>query len=94
MVALRKRLGLPETVPWRAPVSSCVALPGDDVELDLEEIRAQARALAAAEMSADARAVEAIIREWVESKDDKTFSMKMRYFPTGVKPEGAGGWTL
>lgn len=95
MVALRKRLGLPENVPWRAPVASCVVEEGDDGPgLDLGSIRARAHAMAATASSDDARAVEAIVREWVSTGDDKVFAMKTRYFPTGIKPEGyTGAWT-
>ena len=94
MVALRRRLGVPEDVPWRAPVSSCVVLPGDDDPFDLDLIRAKARTLAAERMNEDARAVNAIISEWLATGDDKTFAMRTRYFPSGVKPAGfLGAWT-
>ena len=77
---------------WRAAVNSCSAEPGDDADLDLDALRRQVRSEGVT-LSPEAAHVEAIIREWEQTKDDKTFAMKTRFFPSGVKIPGVK-WTL
>ena len=43
-------------------------------------------------MSADASEIAKIIEEWEVTRDDKTFAMKTRFFPSGVKIPGVK-WT-
>ena len=63
--------------PWRADVSSCVTEAGDEDALDIDALRRAVRA-EAAPLSIDAAHIDAIIRDWQATKDDKTFAMKTR----------------
>ena len=77
--------------PWRAAVESCVVEAGDDGDFDLGALRRQVRAEPPT-LSRDAGDMEYILREWEQSRDDKTFAMKTRFFPSGVKLAGVK-WT-
>ena len=77
--------------PWRAAVESCTIEVGDDGEFDLDSLRRQVRTRDVA-LSADALAMEGILREWEQSRDDKAYAMKTRFFPSGVKIPGVK-WT-
>eukprot|EP00965_Chrysotila_dentata_P157681 5208579-Pleurochrysis_carterae.AAC.1 len=95
MWTLRRRLAgaSGDSSSWMADVSSCVSLHGDEAELDLDAIRAEVLAEGDVFLSEDARAVLDILSEWASTRDDRTFAMRTRYFPSGVKPPGAGQWT-
>lgn len=77
--------------PWQADVTSCVRQAGDEDSLDLNQLREQVRSENLV-LSEDAAAMEHIIKEWAASHDDKTFAMKTRFFPSGVKIPGKK-WT-
>lgn len=81
-----------ELKAWRAAVSSCAVEPGDDADFDLGALRREVRR-ENAPLSESAAHVDAIIKEWERTKDDKTFAMKTRFFPGGVKIPGVK-WTL
>ena len=86
MRTLRRRLssGKGKSIveePWRSDVESCIVMAGDDQEFDLDALRAEVRR-DAQPLSADAVAVDGILREWQASRDDKTFAMKTRFFPS------------
>ena len=76
---------------WRAEVESCVVESGDEEELDLDKLRQEVRK-EAKPLSKGAKLVEEIIKQWEASKDDKTFAMRTRFFPSGVKIPGVK-WT-
>jgi hypothetical protein len=76
---------------WRADVSSCVTEMGDDAGFDLDALRRQVHA-EASPLSRAAAHVEAIIKEWQRTRDDKTLAMKTRFFPSGIKIPGVK-WT-
>lgn len=65
---------------------------GDDDDFDLGALRRQVRS-ESVQLSESAAHVDAIIREWERTHDDKTFAMKTRFFPGGVKIPGVK-WTL
>ena len=67
-----------ELKAWRAVVTSCAVLAGDDDDFDLGALRRQVRT-ENAPLSESAAHVDAIIREWERTKDDKTFAMKTRF---------------
>ena len=75
----------------RARVRSCVEEAGDDEALDIDALRAAVRAEAPT-LSKDAAAVAEIIGEWRRTADDKSFAMRTRFFPSGVKIPGVK-WT-
>ena len=77
--------------PWRADVLSCVVEPGDDDAFDFEALRQQVRA-EQPPLATDAKLVDEIIQQWKRTKDDKTFAMRTRFFPSGVKIPGVK-WT-
>ena len=60
-------------------------------ELDLDALRRQVRQ-EGAPLSESAKQVREIIEQWSKSGDDKTFAMRTRFFPSGVKIPG-GKWT-
>ena len=92
MMALRRRLpGAVAEEGWRARVRSCVEEAGDDEALDIGALRAAVRAEAPT-LSKDAAAVAEIIGEWRRTADDKSFAMRTRFFPSGVKIPGVK-WT-
>ena len=98
MWALRKRLQLGGAAAgganesWRARgQASCVELPGDEAELDLDALRAHVRA-EGVQLSKDAKDMADIIADWQRTGDDKEFAMKTRFFPSGVKIPGVK-WT-
>ena len=78
--------------PWRATVESCVVKAGDDDNtFDLGALRRDVLAEGAT-LSTDAAATAEIIEQWQRSGDDKTFAMRTRFFPAGVKIPGVK-WT-
>ena len=96
MRTLRRRLKLgdaaaSEAEPWRAAVESCLVEDGDEAAFDLGALRRQVRAETLT-LSQDASDMESILREWELGRDDKTFAMKTRFFPSGVKIPGVK-WT-
>ena len=100
MRTLRRRLKLgggvgdsaaSEAEPWRAAVESCLVEDGDEAAFDLGALRRQVRAETPT-LSQDAKDMESILREWEQGRDDKTFAMKTRFFPAGVKIPGVK-WT-
>ena len=72
-------------------MESCVVEAGDEEELDLDALRKQVRD-EKVPLRASAKIVEEIIQQWQTSKDDKTFAMRTRFFPSGVKIPGVK-WT-
>ena len=87
----RDAAGVRVDEPWRADVESCVVESGDDEELDVEELRRQVRA-EGKPLRESAEQVREIIEQWQRTKDDKTFAMRTRFFPGGVKIPGLK-WT-
>ena len=70
------------------PFRSLSSHPCSSSSAHRSQVRAEGVALSTA-----AAHVESIIREWEATKDDKTFAMKTRFFPSGVKIPGVK-WTL
>lgn len=60
---------------WRAAVDSCTVDAGDGAELELDALRRQVHS-EGVHLSQDAADIDAIIREWQRTRDDKTFAMK------------------
>ena len=87
----RDHVGVRTDEGWRAAVDSCVVEAGDEEELDLDALRKQVRD-EKVPLRASAKIVEEIIQQWQTSKDDKTFAMRTRFFPSGVKIPGVK-WT-
>ena len=87
----RDTAGVRTDEAWRAEVESCVVESGDEEELDLDKLRQEVRK-EAKPLSKGAKLVEEIIKQWEASKDDKTFAMRTRFFPSGVKIPGVK-WT-
>ena len=87
----RDSAGVRTDEPWRAAVESCVVEAGDDEELDIDELRRQVRA-EGRPLRESAEQVREIIEQWQRTKDDKTFAMRTRFFPGGVKIPGVK-WT-
>ena len=78
-------------MPKPTCVDSKFVEPGDEEELDLNELRRQVRA-EGQPLSESARQVQDIIEQWQRTKDDKTFAMRTRFFPKGDKIPGLK-WT-
>ena len=87
----RDAMGVRTEEPWRAAVESCAVEAGDEEELDIDALRRQVRA-EKAPLRESARLVSEIISQWEASRDDKTFAMRTRFFPSGVKIPGVK-WT-
>lgn len=90
MRTFRQRLGIAENTSWRAPVSSCVTMPGDDADLDIDSLRRAVRA-EGLNLSHDAATVAEIISQWQATGDDKMFAMRTRCTQL-VANEATSGW--